>query len=257
MILEKRKAALEKEGIPGAYRIADEDRRPFGVKLRLSMVRPIRILFTQPIVFIMAVYQAIIFGTNFILYTNFPAIYGPEGYGFSTTQVGLMYLGPAVGFLLAVIFIVPYIDTIFNSLTAQNNDTPEPEFRLPLANIGAVLIPISLFTFAWTVENHAHWLGTIACTTIFSLGQITVFNTLQNYYIDSFTRYAASAIAAGALFRSILGGVLPLVAPPLFQSLGYGWGVSAFGFLSLALGPLPVLFYYYGRRVRTAYVIEF
>ena len=50
----------------------------------------------------------------------------------------------------------------------------------------------------------------------------TVLNSVQNYYIDSFSRYAASAIAAGTVFRSIIGGVIPLFAPSVFKSLGYG-----------------------------------
>ena len=255
VILESRKSALEKQGT-GTYRIANEDHRPFGAKLRSSMNRPIRILFTQPIVFVLAVYQATIFGTNFILYTNFQSIYGRDGYGFSTTQVGLMYLGPGLGLVTAVIFIVPRIDTVFNALTERNDDVSEPEFRLPLANIGAVLVPLSLFAFAWTVDAHAHWLVTIACTTAFGLGQITIFNTVQNYYIDAFAQYAASAIAAGSLFRSLLGGFLPLVAPNLFQNVGYGWGISVFAFLNLALSPFPLLFYRYGEKVRTRYAIE-
>ncbi|KAK3044588.1 hypothetical protein LTS18_000877, partial [Coniosporium uncinatum] len=77
-----------------------------------------------------------------------------------------------------------------------------------------------------------------------------ILNTVQNYYIDSFEKYAASAIAAGALFRSIFGGVVPLFAPGLFDSLGYGWEISVFAFVSVALAPAPAVFYWYGQRVR-------
>lgn len=254
VILEKRKEDLEKD-TGNKYSVANEDPRPFWTKLASSMNRPLRILFTQPIVFIMAIYQACIFGTNFSLYTNFQALYGGI-YGFSTTQVGLVYLAPGLGFFLAVWLVVPRIDTTYNSLTARNNDVPKPEFRLPLANIGSVFIPASLFWLAWTVEYRVHWFVTILSTAFFGFGQITIFNTIQNYYIDSFSQYAASAIAAGALFRSIMGGLLPLVAPSLFDSLGYGWGISMFAFLNLALSPFPLLFYLYGERVRKRFTIE-
>ncbi len=79
---------------------------------------------------------------------------------------------------------------------------------------------------------------------------------MQNYYIDSFSKYAASAIAAGTVFRSIIGGVVPLVAPVLFEKVGYGWGISTFGFCALALTPSPVLFYYFGEGVRERFAIE-
>lgn len=171
-------------------------------------------------------------------------------------QVGFVYLGPGIGFLVAVWFIVPRIDTVYNALTRRNNGTAKPEFRLPIANIGSVLIPTSLFWFAWTVETHQHWLVTVASTFFFGIGQVTILNSVQNYYIDSFSRYAASAIAAGAVFRSIVGGVIPLFAPALFENIGYGWGVSTFGFLSVAIAPAPLFFFYYGERIRKAYAIQ-
>ncbi|KAL9118043.1 MAG: hypothetical protein Q9187_005416 [Circinaria calcarea] len=254
VILEARREKYEKRK-GGRFRFAGEDDRPFRTKMAISLLRPIKILFTQPIVFIMATYQAIIFGTIYSLYTNFEDIWG-GGYGFDTNHVGLMYLGPGIGFLIAVWFLVPRIDTVYNRLTESNNGEEKPEFRLPLANIGAVLVPISLFWFAWTIEYHVHWFPTILSTVFFGLGQVLIFNTVQNYYIDSFSKYAASAIAAGAVFRSLIGGIIPLFAPGLFKQVGYGWGFSVFGFLSLALAPTPVLFYYFGERLRTRFAID-
>ena len=203
----------------------------------------------------MAVYQAIIFATVYTLYTNFQEIYSGI-YGFNTTQVGLMYLGPGVGFLLAVWFIVPRIDTVFNALTRRNNGTSKPEFRLPLANIGSVFIPLSLFWFAWTIESRQHWVVTILSTVFFGIGQVCIMNSVQNYYVDAFSKYAASAIAAGAVFRSVVGGIVPLFAPSLFDRLGYGWGISVFGFLSVAIAPSPLLFFYFGEKVRSKFTVK-
>ena len=82
------------------------------------------------------------------------------------------------------------------------------------------------------------------------MGQVVVFNTVQNYYIDAFEKYAASAIAGGSVFRSLVGGVVPLFAPMLFDRLGFGWGISVFGFCAVAIAPAPLVFWYVGRRVR-------
>jgi len=258
-ILASRKASYESQASSSSstkiYRIANQDDRPLFTKLGNNMLRPLRILFTQPIVLIMAIYQAILFATTYSLYTNFEDIYG-DRYGFSTTGVGLMYLGPGLGFFIAVWFLVPRIDSIYNTLTKRNNGEPKPEFRLPLANIGAVLIPLSLFWFAWTVEFRVHWTVPLLATVFFGLGQITILNTVQNYYIDSFSAYAASAIAAGAVFRSIVGGAVPLAAKGWFEQLGYGWGISVFAFASLALGPAPALFFWYGGWLRERFAIE-
>lgn len=145
VILAKRKTRLERdEGTQGSkYRFEGEDQRPLSRKLAGSLWRPIRIL-SQPIVLVMSTYQALIFSTTYSLYTQFETLFG-DGYGFSTEQVGLLYLGPGSGFLIAVWFLVPRIDTIYNKLTARHGGKARPEFRLPLANIGAVFIPVSLF----------------------------------------------------------------------------------------------------------------
>ena len=253
-LLAQRKKKLERsEG--GNYYYEGEDDRPLSTKLLESIRRPLRILFTQPIVMIMALYQALIFATTYSLYTQFQPIYGGD-YGFSTLQVGLVYLGPGLGFLTAVWFIVPRIDTVYNQLTKKHNGEAKPEYRLPLANIGAVLIPISLFWFAWTIEYHVHWFATIASTFFYGIGQVAIFNSVQNYYIDSFEKYAASAIAAGALFRSLVGGIVPIFTSALLERLGYGWGMSVFAFIGVLLAPSPLLFYSRGEWLRKRFAIE-
>jgi hypothetical protein len=152
-------------------------------------------------------------------------------------------------------FIVPKIDVVYNRLSEKHRES-KPEFRLPIANIGSILIPVSIFWFAWTVEYHVHWFVTILSTFFYGIGQVAIFNSTQNYYIDSFENYAASAIAAGALFRSIIGGVVPLFTPTLVEKLGFGWGMSVFAFLGVLLAPSPILFYYYGGFLREKLAIE-
>ncbi|KAL1651341.1 hypothetical protein SLS58_000681 [Diplodia intermedia] len=256
VLLKRRKEEMEqKAGSEGTkYWFEGEDCRPMSTKLGHSFLRPLRILL-HPVVLTMSLYQALIFSTTYSLYTNFQDIYGGE-YGFNTEQVGLMYLGPGIGFVFAVRLLVPRIDDVYKRLKTRNGDSGKPEYRLPLANIGAVFLPISLFWFAWTVQLRTHWLATIASTFFYGIGQVMIINCTQNYYIDAFEKYAASAIAAGAVFRSVVGGVVPLLAPLLFKSVGYGWGISVFGMVSLLLAPAPLFFYRYGERIRKSFAVE-
>jgi len=54
----------------------------------------------------------------------------------------------------------------------------------------------------------------------------------------------------------LIGGVVPLFAPKIFEALGYGWGISVFGFLAVAIAPAPALFFYYGGYIRERFTIE-
>ena len=108
ILLSRRKTSMEhEEGAIGKYRYEGEDDRPLKNKLAHSLKRPFRII-TQPIVLIMSAYQALIFGTTYSIFTNMQAIFEGD-YGFTTEQVGLLYLGPGLGFLTSVWFLVPQI----------------------------------------------------------------------------------------------------------------------------------------------------
>ena len=106
------------------------------------------------------------------------------------------------------------------------------------------------------------WRGTGCCFQyryLYYLVQVSLLSNVlqvQNYYIDSFSKYAASAIAGGSVFRSLVGGIVPLFAPMLFEKLGFGWGISVFGFCAVVIAPSPVVFYYFGKRVRERFKLE-
>lgn len=75
---------------------------------------------------------------------------------------------------------------------------------------------------------------------------------IQTYLIDAYTIHAASAIAANAVLRSLVGAVLPLAGQSMYKALGLGWGNSLLAFIALAMCPIPVIFYKYGERIRTS-----
>lgn len=77
--------------------------------------------------------------------------------------------------------------------------------------------------------------------------------SVQNYLLDAYPRYAASVTAALAVLRSLLGALLPLGGLQMYQTLGLGWGNSLLAFISLALVPIPFVFFLFGERIRNKY----
>ncbi|KLJ07801.1 MFS transporter, DHA1 family, multidrug resistance protein [Blastomyces silverae] len=71
-----------------------------------------------------------------------------------------------------------------------------------------------------------------------------------NYIIDAYLLFAASAIAANTLLRSIAGAAFPLFSERLFAALGVNWTGTLLGCIAIALAPIPVIFYIYGARIR-------
>lgn len=74
--------------------------------------------------------------------------------------------------------------------------------------------------------------------------------TVQSYLVDAFTIYAASAMAANTIVRSLFGGILPLSGLKMYVALGYGWGNSLLGFIALAMVPVMWFFEKKGKWLR-------
>lgn len=84
-------------------------------------------------------------------------------------------------------------------------------------------MPIGLFVFAWTCTPNVHWVVPILASIPFGAGFLLIFTAINNYIIDSYTLYAASALAANAVQRSILGTIFPLFSIKLYKGLGLNW----------------------------------
>jgi hypothetical protein len=125
-----------------------------------------------------------------------------------------------------------------------------PEDRLPLLVPGAFLVPIGLFWYGWTIDVDIFWLVSLLGMAVFGAGIIVTFIPVQMYLIDAFTDHAASALAALATVRSIVGATLPLAGGAMYEALGLGWGNSLLGFIALTLTPIPFLLMRYGERLR-------
>lgn len=116
----------------------------------------------------------------------------------------------------------------------------------------AVLFPVGLFWYGWSAEARVFWLMPDIGAGILAVGTISGYYAIQTYVIDSYQKYAASAVAAITALRSLCGFGFPLFAPTLYDNLGYGWGNSLLAFIAIAIGvPAPWFFWTYGKRLRT------
>ncbi|KAF7877287.1 hypothetical protein EAF04_000970 [Stromatinia cepivora] len=120
--------------------------------------------------------------------------------------------------------------------SGQESPGMKPEYRLPLLVPGSFLIPMGLLLSGWTAEYKVHWIVPLLSTVLIGVSNMFVFMCISLYLIDSFTIYSASALAANTIFRSIMGGVLPLAGQPMYETLGLGWGNSLLAFFAIADG---------------------
>ncbi|KAK7920164.1 major facilitator superfamily transporter [Apiospora marii] len=219
----------------------------------LSLLRPFQLLIWEPMCLCLCLFSAILLGTLYLFFGAFHLIFGAV-YGFNLWQTGLAFLGILIG-MLAAGATDPLWHRVYARLLEQNDGVPEPEFRLPPAVAGAVLVPIGLFMFAWTTFPWVHWMVPIVGSGIFGMGPPTtrtllVFTGIFTFLVDAYPKYAASAMAANAFTRCVFAAAFPLFGLQMYERLGYQWGSSLIAFLTVAMMPFPYLFFRYGRQIR-------
>ncbi|KAJ5618661.1 MFS general substrate transporter [Penicillium herquei] len=251
-LLGDRARRLTKETGEAHHTEAELTKIPFKQKMATSLVRPFRLLLTQPIVQVLAIYMAYIYGLMYLMLSTFPDLWTSAEYYHESSGIGgLNYISLGLGFWLGSQICAPMIDRIYRRLKARNNNIGRPEFRIPLMSLAAIMLPAGLFIYGWTAQERCHWIAPNIGAAIFGMGTIIAFQCIQTYMVDTYTRYAASALAAGAFLRSLAGFGFPLFAPAMYDALHYGWGNSVLAFVSLAIGvPAPIFLWKFGEKLR-------
>lgn len=78
-----------------------------------------------------------------------------------------------------------------------------------------------------------------------------VFLPAIQYLVDTYLLSAPSAISANTFLRSFVAAAFPLFATKMYEKLGTQWATSLLAFTCLGLSPFPVLFYLYGKKIRS------
>ncbi|KAI1342749.1 MFS general substrate transporter [Xylariaceae sp. FL0016] len=225
----------------------DLDYTSISKQLRDALVRPMQMLFTSSILFILCVNVSIVYGYLYLVFTTSTSVY-ERLYGFSSGEAGLTFLGIGIGMLIGLISVGFASDKLAAHI--QRTREIQPEDRLPPLIPGAFLIPVGLFWYGWALRSDTFWLVSLLGMGFFGAGIIATFVPIQMYLIEAFKDHAASALAALATMRSVVGATLPLAGGQMYDTLGLAWGNSLMGFVALALTPVPFLLMRYGARLR-------
>jgi hypothetical protein len=144
-------------------------------------------LFTQPIIQLLALYQAFNFGTLYLLISGFPALW-EKHYGMERGNASLNYISLAAGSLVGVMICGPATDAIYAALKRRNISRTEgpgqhsgheesgrekrretegaagsigkgmPEYRMPLMVPASIVTPVAIFLYGWGAEGRLHFL---------------------------------------------------------------------------------------------------
>ncbi|KAJ3761999.1 MFS polyamine transporter [Lentinula raphanica] len=219
--------------------------------IQTALIRPFVMFVREPILQLLGVYMAFIYGIFYLFITTMPDIF-TINYHESIGIMGLNYLALGLGMVFASWFNSRTMDKIYMYFKGRNQGIGEPEYRVPTIVPASIFFPAGIFITGWAAQAHVHWF--VVDLGIFFVGasMILAFQAIQIYIVDVFTLYAASGIASVSCLRSFCGFGFPLFAEAMFDSLGYGKGCSILGCVAIVIGcPAPWILWFYGRRIRS------
>ena len=243
-------AALRKDLIDDSFRIRNPDHNPdLKTFARVALTRPLRLFFTEPIVFVSSVLSAVAFGLLYLFTEALPVVYA--AFGFTPQQASLAFIPLAIG-IFSSTFTRLYDHHIYKQ-SQRRGRPPQPEAKLIGFAIGAPLLAIGLWWFAWTIPPQVmsvHWIASMLSLLFVGYASNEFDCTLAGYIADSYTVFAASAFAALAFLRAVCCALFPLFAYRMFTDITPNVASSILAASATVFCIGPVLFLRYGKSIR-------
>ena len=217
-----------------------------------NIVRPAKLLCTEPVVFFFTLLSALSYGLVFVSTQSVTQVY-ETNYSWEEYQAGLVqvsiFVGEFFGFGICL-----YQNTVFLRAVEAASQIPNthlPEVRLYFSIIGSFLgLAGGLFWYGWTSYSFLPWILPSIGLGIIGFGSMVVMQAIMMYVTDTYTQHAGSASAAICFGENLAAAFLPLAAKSMYTNLGFQWASSLLAFIALALSFGLVILVFKGQEIR-------
>ncbi|KAL2073646.1 hypothetical protein VTL71DRAFT_10972 [Oculimacula yallundae] len=186
----------------------------------------------------LTVYLAsVTFGSLYILNISIQQTFSETPYNFKVIIVGLLYIPPSLGYVLASLLGGRWTDYIMHreARAAGRYDAAgrldfRPEDRMrENAWIAAVMFPGALVWYGWTAEKGLIWIVPMIANFFFGLGSMLIFGVATTMLTEFLPKRSSSGVAVNNFVRNIFSCVGGVVAEPLIKAIGNGWLFTGLG----------------------------
>lgn len=138
--LRTKAAKLRKEGIMNARAPIELDQRSIIRVIVERLAIPFQILLLEPMALLLCIATAILLGIIYMFFSAFDIIYADHG--FTTTQVGLAFIGQIVGVVMGTASQPLWNYYYSRAKCEEGTGKPPPEEHLRKGVAGAIILPI-------------------------------------------------------------------------------------------------------------------
>jgi DHA1 family multidrug resistance protein-like MFS transporter len=160
----------------------DESPVSFKSIAQIYFLRPFVLISHEPILVLFTLYISLVYGILYLFFEAYPISFQVKR-GWSQGIGALPFLGILVGVIAGSITISIITKTRF-ARKLKKHGRVIPEERLPSMIIGAVILPIGLFWFAWTSSPRISWVPQVLAGAPIGMGILMVFLPGLNYIVD-------------------------------------------------------------------------
>jgi len=261
---------------------SDEERASLLQMIKISLVRPFHLLFTEPVVFFFSLWVAFSWAILCKYRTSQPPqedldsrllapfncshlkhadcvpciadlTFGAIPVIFTASHNFNLYENGSVFAAISVASIISTIISILGERWTKRRFPhlgDSPEGRLYFACAQSILLPVGLFWLAWTSGSNVHWIVPTLAIGCATMGIFSIYLAVFNYLADTYHRYASSALAAQSFCRNMLGGAFPLFVPQMFRAMTFQGAGSLLGGIGAVLTLVPFALLIWGPKIR-------
>ncbi|CAH0052049.1 unnamed protein product [Clonostachys solani] len=215
----------------------------------LSLIRPALVIFDSGVLAALSVFGSVLFAHYCVQNVTLPPIL-EDTYGMSPVEAGKAFLVNGAGSIIGIVICKFTIDRIYLKLRAANKGIGRPEYRLPMAIIAALMMPLALALYGFCAEYRLP-LGLLLVSVAWTRMSIVLgLVPVMAYAVDACSLYSASAATGIVVLRCIAGACLPLLTVQMVECVGYGTSYILLSAISLGLGLVPILIMRFGPHWR-------
>ncbi|EXJ68097.1 uncharacterized protein A1O5_08712 [Cladophialophora psammophila CBS 110553] len=183
---------------------------------------------------------------------TFPAKIVAPPYNWSQTNSGLIAVGNAVGYILAVPFTTSS-DRLAAYLTKKNNGIREAEMRLGVLLPAMLIGPAGLIVYGYTAQDNLHWMGYFAGVAMCNWSAYFYFTFTLAYAVDSYTANLSEMLIAMNLGKQAISfGFGFKILDWILQSGYVNIIAGVFCGVLMANDLMLLVFMFFGKRIRIA-----
>ena len=250
--LERRKPVSQPQGVvdsnpderPPLSRVSTtksvKDNTKKGIKaFKRCIIDPLSVLgyLRFPAVCLTVYVSSVAFGCLYVLNVSLQKTFSEPPYSFSVSIVGLLYIPPSAGYVVASIFGGRWSDSIMHRearAAGRYNEAGklilQPEDRLrENAWLGAIVFPGALIWYGWSADKGIHFMVPMVANFFFGLGSMIIFATSTTMLTEFLSKRSSSGVAVNNFVRNIFSCIGGIVAEPIISAIGDGWLFTALG----------------------------